>query len=76
MTQSEIITLKRLTQEADEPVSTKQQFNNISIESIDNGGGPYAVIKTRRWTIESEEELNRLCAHIREAFTKEFPWPK
>ena len=75
MTQ-EIITLKRLTQQADEPVSTSQTFNNISIESIDNGGGPYSVIKTSRWTIESEEELNRLCAHIREAFTKEFPWPK
>ena len=75
MTQ-EIITLKRLTQQADEPVATSQPFNNIKIASIDNGGGPYAVIKTGRWTIGSEEELNRLCAHIREAFTKEFPWPK
>ncbi len=75
MTQ-EIITMKRLTQRADEAVSTCDTFNHIKIEAMDNGAGPYAVIKTRRWTIESEEELNRLCAHIREAFTKEFPWPK
>ena len=59
------------SQDADDSSDEPGSWQEIIIESVDAGGGPYVVITTKRWAIDVDADLDQFIAAIRAVVPKE-----
>ena len=50
--------------------STEDDYQDLSIETCDGGGGPFYIIKTKRWAFDKPEEFYALIDEFIEKFKK------
>jgi hypothetical protein len=51
-------------------VGGKEDFQFLEIETADGGGGPFFVMKTKRWAFDKPEEVYNLLKEFEEKFKK------
>jgi hypothetical protein len=49
------------TQDGD---SCGPEFQDLTIEAVDAGGGHFLVLKTERWAFDTVDELAALCRRV------------
>ena len=64
---------KKFTQATD-CCGSDEVENEITITAEDGGGGTYVVLKSTRWAMDSNEEIDALCKELKEMLKTEDIW--
>lgn len=70
-TKHKIAVLKTVFTQPGDSCGPECTYQELTIETMDAGAGPFCVISTQRWAIESEQEIEFIVAAIRNAIKQE-----
>lgn len=61
------VIMKRFVQSGDDQQEDPDEPQHLDIASLDSGAGTFVSIKTDRWVVESEEEIDALAKNLKAA---------